>query len=210
MPALQFICPRKKLHEWGYPFYRQLNVLKKQSYGLLCFYANSKAPNLQTNDFIMSIQYRTYLEFTDFDGHKKQYLPRFDPLDNYCPSTTKHYRKEWWPHTCWQEPRLSGEPRCTPSQGWNQVPRHPHPGDVRDTQQGAGLSSRKANPESAPGEAGLALPSAVTAAPPPPRDGVRGGTSSGGLEVMRPTRCGDNEDHVVSQNSYPCPSIINK
>lgn len=67
MPALQFICPRKKLHEWGYPFYRQLNVLKKQSYGLLCFYANSKAPNLQTNDFIMSIQYRTYLEFTDFE-----------------------------------------------------------------------------------------------------------------------------------------------
>lgn len=84
------------------------------------------------------------------------------------------------------------------------------PSDVRDTQQGAGLSSPKANPESAPGEAGLALPPAVTAAPPPPRDGVRGGTSSGGLEVMRPPRCGDNEDHVVSQNSYPCPSIINK
>ena len=56
-------------------------------------------------------------------------------------------------------------------------------------QQGAGLSSPEANPESAPGEAGLALPSAVTAAPPPPRDGIRGGTSSGGPAVMRPPRC---------------------
>ena len=145
MPPLQFICWSKELHEWSCPFYQQLNPLKKSN-GLLCFYANSKAPNLQTNDFNMSILYRTHLKFS---------------LDNNCCSTTEHYRKEWCPHTCWRQQRLSED-----------LDTHPHEARIRhlDTltwamsqkaQQWAGLLPPTANPDSSPG-----VPSSNEATPP--------------------------------------------